>query len=225
MVETKVFHILIVDDDKKILSLLEKFLIMNKFFITTAENAEDASSKLAKFKFDLIILDIMMPGKDGILYTKNIREISNTPIILLSALNVTETRVQGLLNGADDFLAKPFEPQELLLKINNIYERYKIYDKKTEIIFGNYRYNLKNKFLYKDNNFIELNQNEINILDTLINNKDRFISRDNLVQLCSNLNVRSVDVIITRLRYKLETTPKNPQFIKTSRGKGYMFTC
>jgi len=223
VVNTKIFHILIVDDDKKILSLLEKFLIKNDFIITAAQHAEEASLKLAKYKFDLIILDIMMPGEDGISFTKTIREFTNTPIILLSALNIVENRVQGLLNGADDFLAKPFEPQELLLKINNIYERYKIYNTSTTFNFGDYRYDLKNKFLYKNNNYIELNNNETSILDTLINNKYKFISRENLAKICGNLNERSIDVIITRIRCKIETDPKNPKFIKTSRGNGYMF--
>ncbi len=216
-------HILIVDDDDKIRDLLKQYLKNNNFFVSTAINAADAEEKLKIVKFDLAIIDIMMPGKDGLQLTKEIRETIDLPIILLTAKGEAEDRIKGLEIGAEDYLPKPFEPKELLLRIKNIIKRIK---KNTRIIapikIGKANINLKRMEIQKDKKIIKINASEKILLENMISSAGKIFSREEISKITNLTQERSIDVLVTRLRQKIEPDPKNPKYLQTVRGTGYV---
>ena len=215
-------HILLVDDDEGIRSLVKKYLNENKYLITTSYSAEDASDKIKIVKFDLIILDIMMPGKSGLEFIQEKKSELNTPIILLTAKGQANERVEGLEIGADDYLPKPFEPKELLLRIKNILTKTKEHDLKRIIEFENVKINLNKLLITKNKKEFKINNTEKIILEKMINNPGKTFERMEIGRLINLDKERSIDVIITRLRKKIELDPKNPKFLQTIRGAGYV---
>jgi len=215
-------HILIVDDDDGIRSLVKKYLNENNYLITTSDSAEDASKKIEIIKFDLIILDIMMPGKSGLEFIKDNEKKLETPIILLTAKGGADERIEGLEIGADDYLPKPFEPKELVLRIRNIIKKTKKNDQKRVIVFENIKIDLNKKIIFKNNSEHKINNTEKMILEKMINNPGKTFSREDIGKLIKLNKERSIDVIITRLRKKIEINPKNPKFLQTIRGAGYV---
>ncbi len=215
-------HILVVDDDDDIRSLVKKYLYDNNFLITTAENAEDAKKKIELIKFDLIILDIMMPGKSGLEFISENKKKLQTPIILLTAKGEPNERIEGLEMGADDYLPKPFEPKELILRIKNILDKTKSITQKRIIEFDKIKIDLNKLVIKKNNKDYKINNTEKLILEKMINNPGKTFSRENIGSLINLDKERSIDVIITRLRKKIEDDPKNPKFLQTIRGAGYV---
>ena len=215
-------HILVVDDDEGIRSLVKKYLNERKYLVTTADNAENASEKISVIKFDLIILDIMMPGKSGLDFLKEHRENINTPIILLTAKGEPNERIEGLEMGADDYLPKPFEPKELDLRIKNIINKTKKNNLKKVIKFENIKIDLSKQIIFQNNSEFKINNTEKIILERMINNPGKIFARDEIGKLIDLDKERSIDVIITRLRKKIEIDPKNPKFLQTIRGAGYV---
>ncbi len=215
-------HILVIDDDEGIRSLVKKYLNENKFLVNTAENAEDASNKIKIIKFDLIILDIMMPGKSGLEFVRENKKNLDTPIILLTAKGEPNERVEGLELGADDYLPKPFEPKELILRIKNILNKTKQKEQKRVIAFENIKIDLNKLLILKNNKEFKINNTEKIILEKMINNPGKTFSRENIGRMIDLNKERSIDVIITRLRKKIEINPKNPKFLQTIRGAGYV---
>ncbi len=215
-------HILVVDDDEGIRSLVKKYLNENNYLITTAESSEDASEKIRIIKFDLIILDIMMPGKNGLEFIQDHKSELDTPIILLTAKGQADERVEGLEIGADDYLAKPFEPKELLLRIKNILDKTKKNDLKRMIEFKNIKIDINKQLIFKNDLEFKINNTEKIILEKMINNPGKIFERMEIGKLINVNKERSIDVIITRLRKKIELDPKNPKFLQTIRGAGYV---
>ncbi len=215
-------HILVVDDDDGIRSLVKKYLIENDFLVSTAENAEDAFEKIKLIKFDLIILDIMMPGKNGLEFIQENKTKIETPIILLTAKGEANERIEGLELGADDYLPKPFEPKELILRIKNILNKTKKINQKRVIEFKNIKIDLNKLLIIKDDLENKINNTEKIILEKMINNPGKTFSREYIGNLIDLDKERSIDVIITRLRKKIEDNPKNPKFLQTIRGAGYV---
>ena len=215
-------HILVVDDDDGIRELVKKYLNENNFLVTTAENAEIASEKVNLIKFDLIVLDIMMPGKNGLEFIQEHKKKLSTPIILLTAKAETNERVKGLEIGADDYLPKPFEPKELLLRIGNILKKTTFIDQKRIIEFENVKIDLNKLLINKYNKEYKINNTEKIILEKMINNPGKIFKRENIGKLIALDKERSIDVIITRLRKKIEIDPKKPKFLQTIRGEGYV---
>ena len=215
-------HILVVDDDEGIRSLVKKYLNENNYLVTTANSAEDAVEKIKIIQFDLIILDIMMPGKNGLEFIQENQKKLETPIILLTAKGETSERVEGLEVGADDYLAKPFEPKELILRIQNIIKKTKKNDQKRIIKFENIKINLNKQLILKNDVEYKINNTEKKILEKMINNPGKTFSREDIGILIELDKERSIDVIITRLRKKIEIDPKNPKFLQTIRGAGYV---
>ena len=215
-------HILVVDDDDGIRNLVKKYLNENNYLVTTANNAEDAKEKVNLVKFDLIVLDIMMPGKSGIDFTIENKNSLYTPIILLTAKGEAEERIHGLEIGADDYLAKPFEPKELILRIQNILNKTKSKNIKGPIKFGSVTVDLKKHLIIKDKKEFKINSTETIILESMINSPGKSFSRDEIGKIIKLDKERSIDVIITRLRKKIEIDPKNPKFLQTIRGVGYV---
>ena len=215
-------HILVVDDDDGIRNLVKQYLLENNFLITTAKNAEEAKNKIAVVKFDLIVLDIMMPGKSGLEFTLENKEKINTPIILLTAKGEPNERIEGLETGADDYLPKPFEPKELILRINNILKKTKSRNQKRIIEFSNVKINLNKQIIIKNEKEYKINNTEKIILEKMINAPGETFSRESIGKLIDLDKERSIDVIITRLRKKIELDPKNPKFLQTIRGTGYV---
>tara|TARA_Y100001970_G_scaffold11012_1_gene12873 strand:- start:435 stop:1112 length:678 start_codon:yes stop_codon:yes gene_type:complete len=215
-------HILVVDDDDGIRSLVKKYLNENNFLVSTADSAEKALEKIKIIKFDLIILDIMMPGKSGLEFITENKNKIETPIILLTAKGETNERVEGLELGADDYLPKPFEPKELILRIQNILSKTIQKDQKRVIKFENVKIDLNKLIIFKNNNEFKINTTEKKILEKMINNPGKTFSREDIGQLINLYKERSIDVIITRLRKKIEIDPKNPKFLQTIRGAGYV---
>ena len=215
-------HILVVDDDDGIRSLVKKYLNENNYLVTTAKNAEDASEKIKIIKFDLIILDIMMPGKSGLEFIQENKKKLDTPIILLTAKGEAVERIEGLEIGADDYLPKPFEPKELTLRIQNIINKTKKSDQKRVIVFENIKIDLNKQLILKKNFEYKINNTEKIILEKMINNPGKTFSREDIGILINLDKERSIDVIITRLRKKIEVDPKNPKFLQTIRGTGYV---
>ena len=215
-------HILVVDDDDGIRSLVKKYLNENNFLITTAENAEDAKKKIELIKFDLIILDIMMPGKSGLEFISENKKKLQTPVILLTAKGEPDERIEGLEIGADDYLPKPFEPKELILRIKNILNKTKTITQKRIIEFDKIKIDLNKLMIKKNNKDYKINNTEKLILEKMINNPGKTFSRENIGSLINLDKERSIDVIITRLRKKIEDDPKNPKFLQTIRGAGYV---
>ncbi len=215
-------HILVVDDDDGIRSLVKKYLNENNFLISTAENAEDAKKKIELIKFDLIILDIMMPGKSGLEFIQENKKKLESPIILLTAKGEPSERIEGLEIGADDYLPKPFEPKELILRIKNILNKTKKISQKRVIEFDKIKIDLNKLTILKNDKKFKINNTEKIILEKMINNPGKTFSRENIGILINLNKERSIDVIITRLRKKIEDDPKNPKFLQTMRGAGYV---
>tara|TARA_B100001996_G_scaffold232904_1_gene179750 strand:- start:133 stop:810 length:678 start_codon:yes stop_codon:yes gene_type:complete len=215
-------HILVVDDDDGIRTLVKKYLNENNFLVTTAQNAENASEKVKIIKFDIIILDIMMPGKSGLEFIQDHKQKLDTPIILLTAKGEATERVEGLEIGADDYLPKPFEPKELVLRIKNILNKTTKTEQKRIIEFENVKIDLNKLLIIKDDKEFKINNTEKIILEKMINNPGKTFSRENIGRLINLDKERSIDVIITRLRKKIEIDPKNPKFLQTIRGAGYV---
>ena len=215
-------HILVVDDDDGIRELVKEYLSQNNFLVSTASSAEDAFEKIKIIKFDLIILDIMMPGKSGLEFTMENKNKINTPIILLTAKGEASERVKGLEIGADDYLPKPFEPKELILRIKNILNKTKVDTKKRVINFGNTEINLNKHLIIKNNKEFKINSTEKTILEVMINSPGKTFSREEIGSIIKLDKERSIDVVITRLRKKIEIDPKNPKFLQTIRGSGYV---
>ena len=208
-------HILVVDDDDGIRSLVKKYLNENNYLVTTANSAEDAVEKIKIIQFDLIILDIMMPGKNGLEFIQENQKKLETPIILLTAKGETSERVEGLEIGADDYLAKPFEPKELILRIKNILNKTQITNQKRIVNFGNTKIDLNKLLIIKNNKDFKINNTEKKILEKMINAPGKTFSRESIGQLINLEKERSIDVVITRLRKKIEIDPKNPKFLQT----------
>ena len=215
-------HILVVDDDDGIRSLVKKYLNENKFLVTTAENAENALEKIKIIKFDLIVLDIMMPGKSGLEFLKENKKKLDTPVILLTAKGEANERIEGLEIGADDYLPKPFEPKELILRMENILGKTKKNEQIRVIEFKNIKIDLNKQIIFKNNLEYKINNTEKIILEKMINNPGKTFSREDIGSLINLDKERSIDVIITRLRKKIEANVKNPKFLQTIRGAGYV---
>ena len=215
-------HILVVDDDDGIRELVKKYLSENNFLITTANSAEDAKEKISIIKFDLIVLDIMMPGKSGLEFTSENKDNINTPIILLTAKGESNERVEGLEVGADDYLPKPFEPKELVLRIKNILNKTKNKNIKRIIEFDNIKIDLNKLLIIQNKKEFKINNTEKTILEKMINAPGQTFSRESIGKIIDLEKERSIDVIITRLRKKIEINPKNPKYLQTIRGSGYV---
>jgi len=215
-------HILVVDDDHGIRSLVKQYLTENSFLVTTANSSEDASEKISIIKFDLIVLDIMMPGKNGLEFIQENKTKIDTPIILLTAKGDANERVEGLEKGADDYLPKPFEPKELVLRIKNILDKSKKTKTKRIVEFGNIKIDLNKLLIIQNDREFKINNTEKIILDKMINQPGKTFSREIIGKLIDLDKARSIDVIITRLRKKIEIDPKNPKYLQTLRGAGYV---
>jgi len=215
-------HILLVDDDDGIRSLVKKYLNENNFLVTTADSSEDASEKIKIIKFDIIVLDIMMPGKSGLEFIEEHKKNLDTPIILLTAKGEAKERIEGLEKGADDYLPKPFEPKELILRIKNILNKTKKTEQKRIIEFENVIIDLNKLLIINNNREFKINNTEKTILEKMINTPGKTFTREDIGRLINIDKERSVDVIITRLRKKIEIDQKNPKFLQTIRGAGYV---
>jgi len=219
----KEFHILVVDDDNRIRDLVKQYLENNEFLVTTAKDSQDAKRKLEIIKFDILILDIMMPGQSGLSLTQDLKKNnSRTPIILLTAKDDSKDRVKGLEFGADDYLGKPFEPKELLLRIKNILNKTKSKIFVEEIIIGKSVVNLNKLNIKTNNETKKINPKEKKVLETMLEYPGKIFSRDDIGKILNISKERTIDVIITRLRQKIETNPKNPKYLQTIRGAGYV---
>tara|TARA_A100000164_G_scaffold228654_1_gene202806 strand:+ start:140 stop:817 length:678 start_codon:yes stop_codon:yes gene_type:complete len=215
-------HILVVDDDEGIRSLVKKYLNEKKYLVTTANSAEKAKEKIEIIKFDLIILDIMMPGKSGLDFLNEHKKDISTPIILLTAKGEPNERIEGLEMGADDYLAKPFEPKELDLRIKNIINKTKENNSKRIIEFAKVKIDLNKQVIFQNDLEFKINVTEKTILEKMINNPGKVFAREEIGKFIDLDKERSIDVIITRLRKKIEIDPKNPKFLQTIRGVGYV---
>jgi two-component system phosphate regulon response regulator OmpR len=216
------FHILVVDDDDRIRELVKQYLEENNFLVTTAVDAFDAKKKLEIIKFDILILDIMMPGESGLSLTKEMKKNNQTPIILLTAKGGTGDRIQGLELGADDYLGKPFEPKELLLRIKNILNKIQKPILSDEIYIGSALINLKKLDIKKNKKTIKINPQEKKVLEKMLEFPGKVFSRDDIGKMINISKERTIDVMITRLRQKIESRPKNPKYLQTIRGSGYV---
>ncbi len=215
-------HILVVDDDDRIRNLLKEYLNENNFIVSTAQNSDEAKSKMSHFKFDLIVLDVMMPGQSGFELTKEIKGNNCPPIILLTAKGEVESRIKGLELGADDYIGKPFEPKELLLRINNIISKKVKIDLKKKYSVGGAIIDLNKMIIKLNNSQRKINVTEKKILMEMLSNPGKTYSRSQIGELSGILQERSIDVMITRLRQKIEIDPKNPKYLQTIRGLGYV---
>ncbi|WP_020591112.1 response regulator [Kiloniella laminariae] len=221
-------HLLVVDDDTRLRNLLQKFLSDQGFIVTTAGNASEARAQLASLSFDLLVLDIMMPGESGLDLTLSLRENTQVPILLLTAMAETENRITGLETGADDYLCKPFEPRELVLRINAILKRIQSVVPETQqatdnIVFGSFRFDMRKSQLWQKDDFIHLTDVEATLLKTLASKAGMPVSRDELIEEGVELSsARTVDVQVTRLRRKIEQDPRYPRYLQTVRGIGYV---
>ena len=215
-------HILVVDDDDRIRELVREYLDENGYMVSTANNSDEAKIKIGYFKFDLIVLDVMMPGQTGFELTKEIKEKSSQPIILLTAKGEVENRVLGLELGADDYLPKPFEPKELLLRINNIIKKSKKIDVNKINKIGEAKIDLNKMFILLKDKKNKINNSEKKVLLEMLSNPGKTYSRIQIGQISNITQERSIDVMITRLRQKIEANPKNPKYLQTIRGSGYV---
>ena len=216
------YHVLVVDDDDRIRELVKEYLGDNGFVVSTGNSAEEAKIKLSYFKFDLIVLDVMMPGQNGFELTEEIKKNSNVPIMLLTAKGEVKNRIQGLELGADDYLGKPFEPKELLLRINNILKKSKKIDLNKINKIGKAKIDLNKMLIQLKNKISKINNVEKKVLIEMLANPGKTYSRIQIGEISNITQERSVDVMITRLRQKIETTPKNPKYLQTIRGSGYV---
>ena len=215
-------HILIVDDDDRIRNLLKDYLFENSYIVSTAENADQAKQKLEYIKFDIVILDVMMPGQDGYELTKEIKKQIKVPIILLTAKGEVENRIKGLELGADDYIGKPFEPKELLLRIKNIINKGIKIDLKSKHNVGNAGIDLNKMTINLNNKSKKINISEKKVLIEMLANPGKTFSREEIGKISGISQERSIDVMITRLRQKIEMNPKNPKYLQTIRGSGYV---
>ena len=215
-------HILIVDDDDGIRNLLKEYLSQNNYIVSTAENADQAKKKLLYLKFDILILDVMMPGQNGYDLTKEIKKQIKIPIILLTAKGEVEDRIKGLELGADDYIGKPFEPKELLLRIKNIINKNIKIDLKSKHYIGKAEIDLNKMTVNLSNKLKKINTSEKKVLIYMLANPGTTISREEIGKISGISQERSIDVLITRLRQKLEINPKNPKYLQTIRGSGYV---
>jgi len=215
-------HILVVDDDNRIRDLLKEYLNENNYIISTADNAENAKMKLNQFKFDLLVLDVMMPGQNGYDLTKEIKKDITTPIILLTAKGEVENRIKGLELGADDYIGKPFEPKELLLRINNIIKKNIKIDINKKHLIGSVKVDLNKMNIIIGKKNKKINSSEKKILIEMLSNPGKTYSREEIGKISGIGQERSIDVMITRLRQKIEVNPKNPKYLQTIRGSGYV---
>ncbi len=220
--EKNKFHVLVVDDDNKIRNLIKQFLSENGFIVSTAANAEEAKSKVDIFNFNLMVLDVMMPGQDGYDLTKELKETRNIPIILLTAKGEVEHRIHGLGLGADDYLGKPFEPQELLLRIKNIIKKSTAPDILSLSKIGSAELNLNRMTIKLNEKVQKINSTEKKVLLKMLASPGKIFSRSEIGKISQISKERSIDVMITRLRKKIEMNPKNPKFLQTIRGSGYV---
>ena len=220
--EKNKFHILVVDDDDKIRSLIKQFLSEKGFIVSSAENAEKAKSKIEIFNFNLIILDVMMPGKSGYELTKELKESKNIPIILLTAKGEVENRIHGLELGADDYLGKPFDPKELLLRVKNVIKMNIDPNTLLSSKIGEAELNLNKMIIKLKNKVQKINLSEKKVLMKMLSSPGRIFSRTEIGKISKISKERSIDVMITRLRKKIEINPKNPKFLQTIRGSGYV---
>ena len=220
--ENKKLHILIVDDDDRIRNLLQDYLSNNDYIVSSAENASQAKVKLEYLKFDILILDVMMPGQNGYDLTKEIKKKHEIPIILLTAKGEVENRIRGLELGADDYLGKPFEPKELLLRIKNIINKTVKIDLNTKHFVGDAQIDLNKMIINLKNKNRKINNSEKNVLLEMLANPGKTYSREQIGKISGISQERSIDVMITRLRQKIEVNPKNPKFLQTIRGSGYV---
>lgn len=217
-----IFHILVVDDDDRIRDLVKQYLEENQFLVTTAKNAMDATEKLEIIKFDILVLDIMMPGESGLSLTRKIKKNNSTPIILLTAKGETQDRIEGLELGADDYLGKPFEPKELLLRIKNILNKTRKPVLPEKIYIGNALINLKKLNIKINDQTKKINPQEKKVLEKMLRSPGKVFSRDDIGKIINISKERTIDVMITRLRQKIESKPKNPKYLQTIRGSGYV---
>jgi two-component system phosphate regulon response regulator OmpR len=217
-------HLLVVDDDKRIRDLLRRYLASSGFRVTTAADSAEARQHLAALAFDLIVLDVMMPGENGFELTLDLRRTSRVPILLLTAMSEPEDRVNGLERGADDYLAKPFEPRELVLRIRNVLQRAPaLAAGRGEIRFGPCRFELARGELFRGGELVHLTAAEAALLNVLAQRVGEAVSRETLSEEAQfSGNVRTVDVQMTRLRRKIERDPKFPRYLQTVRGTGYV---
>ena len=231
--ENKLTHILVVDDDDRIRILLKEYLNENKFTVSTAVDSEDAKEKIKIFKFDMIVLDVMMPGQSGYELTEELKKIFNTPIILLTAKGEVENRIKGLEIGADDYLPKPFEPKELLLRIKNILDKNKKVSLKKDQIIGKAKINIDKMIIELNGKIKKINTSEKNrfnfsmfsekkLLIEMISSPGKTFTREQIKNISSIKQERSIDVLITRLRQKIEVNPTKPKYLQTIRGQGYV---
>ena len=217
-----IFHVLVVDDDDRIRELVKQYLEENKFLVTSAKDAIDAKKKLEILKFDILVLDIMMPGQSGLSLTKEIKKNNSTPIILLTAKGETQDRIKGLELGADDYLGKPFEAKELLLRIKNILYKVQKPILPNEIYIGNTIINLKKLEIKMNGKIKKINPQEKKVLEKMLESPGKIFSRNDIGKIINILKERTIDVMITRLRQKIESNPKNPKYLQTIRGSGYV---
>jgi len=215
-------HILIVDDDDRIRDLLKDYLLENNYVVSTAENADQAKERLKYLKFDIIILDIMMPGQNGYELTKDLKKKIKVPIILLTAKGEVENRIKGLELGADDYLGKPFEPKELLLRIKNIINKNNKIDLKSKHSVGVAEVDLNKMMINLNKKIKKINNTEKKVLIEMLSNPGITYSREEIGKISGINQERSIDVMITRLRQKIELDPKNPRYLQTIRGSGYV---
>ena len=215
-------HILLVDDDDRIRNLLKDYLSENNYIVSTAENADQAKEKLQFLKFDIIILDVMMPGQNGYELTKEVKKKIKVPIILLTAKGEVENRIKGLELGADDYIGKPFEPKELLLRIKNIINKNSKIDLRSKHNVGAAIIDLNKMTIDLHNVSKKINNSEKKVLIEMLSNPGVTYSREEIGKISGINQERSIDVMITRLRQKLERDPKNPKYLQTIRGSGYV---
>ncbi|MBV9551398.1 MAG: response regulator [Alphaproteobacteria bacterium] len=226
---TDAAHLLVVDDDPRLRDLLRRYLAESGFRVTAAADAGEARARLASFSFDLIVLDVMMPGETGLALTRSLRSPENggnpVPVLLLTAMAEAEDRVNGLESGADDYLAKPFEPRELVLRIRNILQRRPPPDEPAppaELCFAGFRFDVARGELFRDGELVRLTAGESALLSGLAQGAPAAVSREDLSRAAQfSGNVRNVDVQMTRLRRKVEPDPRNPRYLQTVRGTGY----
>ena len=215
-------HILVVDDDDRIRELVKEYLNENGYVVSTGNSAEEAKIRLGYFKFDLIVLDVMMPGQSGFELTQEIKKKSNIPIILLTAKGEVENRIQGLELGADDYLGKPFEPKELLLRIKNIIKKNTKIDTTKINKIGEAKVDLNKMIIQLKSKISKINNSEKKVLIEMLSNPGKTYSRNQIGEISNISQERSIDVMITRLRQKIEMNPKNPKYLQTIRGSGYV---
>ena len=220
--ENNNLHILVVDDDDRIRNLLKDYLSDNNYIVSTAENAERAKEKINYIKFDIIIIDVMMPGQDGYDLTRDIKKRFIIPIILLTAKGEVENRIKGLELGADDYIGKPFEPKELLLRIKNIIKNTNKLNLNVAHTIGKAIVDLSKLKIDLNDKSKKINNSEKKVLVEMLSNPGKTFSRDEIGKISGIKQERSIDVMITRLRQKIEIDPKNPKYLQTIRGSGYV---